>query len=104
MVAPASTNCHVQGGNALVDIIHLKCTSEGVLFARAMAFVDFSIQDGTKPGTRSHISYGHLLKLSCRKATVKALMETAAGPDEITGSLLRQILHPEPFFSAANGR
>jgi hypothetical protein len=40
VVAPTSTNCHVQGGGALVDIIHRKCTSVGVLFTRVVAFMD----------------------------------------------------------------
>jgi hypothetical protein len=37
VIASTSTNCHVQGGDALVDIIHRKCTSVGVLFTRVVA-------------------------------------------------------------------
>jgi hypothetical protein len=51
VIAPTSTNRHVQGGNALIDIIHRKYTSVGVLFTRDVAFVGLVIQDAMQAGT-----------------------------------------------------
>jgi hypothetical protein len=51
VIAPTSTNRHVQGGISLIDIIHRKCTSVGVLFTRDLAFVDLVIQGAMKAAT-----------------------------------------------------
>jgi hypothetical protein len=51
VIAPTSTDRHVQGGNALIDIIRRKYTPVVVLFTRDTECVGLVIQDAVKTGT-----------------------------------------------------
>jgi hypothetical protein len=87
VIAPTSTNRHVQGGNALIDIIHRKYTSVGILFPRDMAFVGLLIQDAMQVGSYAGVE---LLRNDCTSSYENSWSV------KIADRLLRQIIMWDP--------